>query len=50
MEAELPSQVSVVPEARPLGIMRGEFVVPDDFDGPLPSDLQRYFDGDEEDP
>jgi hypothetical protein len=30
--------------------MRGQFVVPDDFDAPLPPDIQRYFEGDEEEP
>jgi hypothetical protein len=31
---------------RPLGLYRGRFVVSDDFDAPLPEDVQRYFDGD----
>ena len=28
---------------RELGFARGLFVVPDDFDAPLPDDLQKYF-------
>jgi hypothetical protein len=31
------------PERRPLGLLRGQFVVPDDFDEPLPSEIQEYF-------
>jgi hypothetical protein len=30
---------------RPLGLLRGRLVVPDDFDAPLPADIQAYFDG-----
>jgi hypothetical protein len=33
-------------QRRPLGLLRGRLVVPDDFDAPLPPDLQKYFDGD----
>ena len=33
---------------RPIGLAEGEFIVPDDFDDPLPDELQRLFDGDEE--
>jgi len=33
-------------EQRPLGLLRGQLVVPDDFDAPLPPEIQRYFDGD----
>jgi len=43
VEEEAPSQLGVAPQGRPLGIMRGQFVVPDDFDAPLPSDIQSYF-------
>ena len=31
--------------ARPYGLCRGEFVVPDDFDDPLPDDILDAFDG-----
>ena len=30
---------------RPFGLAKGEFVVPDDFDGPLPDDLLEQFEG-----
>ncbi len=30
---------------RPYGLAKGEFVVPDDFDAPLPEDILRDFEG-----
>jgi antitoxin (DNA-binding transcriptional repressor) of toxin-antitoxin stability system len=30
---------------RPVGLCKGEFVVPDDFDAPLPPEILRAFDG-----
>lgn len=30
---------------RPSGLAEGEFIVPDDFDDPLPDELQRLFEG-----
>jgi len=30
---------------RPYGLAKGEFVVPDDFDDPLPEDILRDFEG-----
>ncbi len=33
---------------RPIGLCKGQFEVPDDFNDPLPEDLQRLFDGGEE--
>jgi antitoxin (DNA-binding transcriptional repressor) of toxin-antitoxin stability system len=30
---------------RPVGLAAGEFVVPDDFDDPLPDDLLKAFEG-----
>jgi antitoxin (DNA-binding transcriptional repressor) of toxin-antitoxin stability system len=30
---------------RPFGLCAGEFVVPDDFDEPLPEDIIRQFEG-----
>lgn len=30
---------------RPIGLARGEFVVPDDFDAPLPDDIRAAFEG-----
>jgi hypothetical protein len=38
------------PGTRPLGLLRGELVVPDDFDDPLPADIQKFFDGDGDEP
>jgi prevent-host-death family protein len=39
--------VPVPPQKGPrvLGILRGEFTVPDDFDAPLPDDLLDLFEG-----
>jgi hypothetical protein len=42
----LPALPPQPPQRRPLGLLRGRLVVPDDFDAPLPPDLQKYFDGD----
>jgi len=33
------------PWSRPVGLCAGEFVVPDDFDDPLPENLLREFEG-----
>ena len=30
---------------RPIGLYKGQFVVPDDFDNPLPDDLLKAFNG-----
>ncbi len=35
---------------RQLGFLRGQLIVPDDFDEALPADIQKYFDGDSEEP
>jgi hypothetical protein len=32
-------------EPRPIGLAKGEFTVPDDFNVPLPDDILRAFDG-----
>ncbi|HEX7836105.1 MAG TPA: hypothetical protein VF469_01515 [Kofleriaceae bacterium] len=40
-DAELPP--TGTSPRRPLGILRGQLVVPEDFDAPLPPDIQRYF-------
>lgn len=32
-------------KTRPIGLCRGEFTVPDDFDAPLPDDVLRDFEG-----
>ena len=41
--AELrPTQLAMV-SSRPFGLCRGEFVVPDDFDAPLPAEVLADF-------
>jgi hypothetical protein len=50
VEDEVPAELGAALPGRPLGIMRGQFIVPDDFDAPLPDDLQRYFDGEDDKP
>jgi len=42
-DTPLPSK-----EPRPLGSMRGQIAIPEDFDAPLPPEIQRYFDGEED--
>lgn len=41
--AELRPITSRPSKARPAGLCRGDFVVPDDFNAPLPADLLRTF-------
>ena len=43
-EAELPP-TSETETLRPIGLAAGEFVVPDDFDDPLPDELLDAFEG-----
>lgn len=51
VEEEAPAESGATPRGqRPLGLLRGQFVVPDDFDAPLPSEIQQYFDGDADKP
>lgn len=39
-----PAETENVPlTRRPSGLAEGQFVVPDDFDDPLPEELQRLF-------
>jgi prevent-host-death family protein len=33
---------------RKFGVLKGKLSVPDDFDKPLPPDIQRYFDGEDD--
>lgn len=40
------SDAAVPMRRRPLGLYRGRLVIAEDFDVPLPGDIQRYFDGD----
>jgi hypothetical protein len=39
---------SGTPQRRPLGILQGAFEVPADFDAPLPPEIQRYFEGEDD--
>ncbi|MGF1479701.1 MAG: prevent-host-death protein [Cyanophyceae cyanobacterium] len=32
-------------QLRPFGLCKGEFVVPDDFDDPLPEEILKMFEG-----
>jgi prevent-host-death family protein len=47
--AEITPVVSLpkdaAPALRPIGLAEGQFVVPDDFDDPLPEEIQRLFEG-----
>lgn len=40
-----PAEESAAKPLRPIGLAEGEFVVPDDFDAPLPEDILRHFEG-----
>jgi hypothetical protein len=45
-EEDEPAQSnSQRPIRRELGQLRGKIWIADDFDGPLPEDIQRYFEG-----
>lgn len=41
--AELRPTVGLVTTPRPFGLCAGEFIVPDDFDSPLPGDILADF-------
>lgn len=43
--AELKPVAKSSGDSRPYGLCAGEFVVPDDFDAPLPEDVVRGFEG-----
>lgn len=43
--AEIRPVASPVPQLRPFGLCRGEFVTPDDFDAPLPEEVLAEFEG-----
>ena len=43
--AEVKPVVAHTNTLRPCGLCAGEFVVPDDFDAPLPEDLLHAFEG-----
>jgi len=43
--AEMKPVSNGTPRKRPTGLAKGEFVVPDDFNDPLPDDIIDSFDG-----
>lgn len=43
--AEITPVKSQSSKLRPMGLCAGEFVVPDDFDDPLPEEVVREFEG-----
>jgi prevent-host-death family protein len=43
--AEVKPIVSGGKALRPFGLCAGEFIVPDDFDAPLPEDILKAFEG-----
>lgn len=49
-DEEQHAKAAPTAQPRPLGILRGQFTVPEDFDGPLPSDIQDYFEGEADKP
>ncbi|HZO87459.1 MAG TPA: hypothetical protein VFB38_03905 [Chthonomonadaceae bacterium] len=43
--AEIKPVLPISPQWRPFGLCAGEFVVPKDFDAPLPEDVLAEFEG-----
>ena len=43
--AELKPVTTDAKSSRPIGLYEGEFVVPDDFDDPLPDEILKGFEG-----
>lgn len=43
--AELKPIQNIQKQKRPFGLCAGEFIVPDDFDAPLPEDILKAFEG-----
>ena len=41
--AKVAPIVSEVKDKRPMGLASGDFTVPDDFDSPLPPEIQKLF-------
>ena len=41
----VPAEQGRTKALRPIGLAEGEFVVPDDFDAPLPEEILREFEG-----
>jgi len=45
IEPIMPAEESRGKSLRPIGLAEGEFIVPDDFDAPLPEDILRDSEG-----
>ena len=45
IKSVVPAEENATNSPRPFGLAEGEFVVPDDFDAPLPEDILRDFEG-----
>jgi hypothetical protein len=43
----MDKKVSSLAKQRPLGLYRGQLSIPEDFNAPLPDDIQKCFDGGE---
>ena len=43
--AEIKPLIAVQQKLRPFGLCNGDFVVPDDFDEPIPEEIIREFEG-----
>jgi hypothetical protein len=43
--AEVKPPLSLPVSLRPYGLCAGEFTVPDDFDAPLPEEIEKEFEG-----
>ncbi|WP_298908225.1 hypothetical protein [uncultured Nostoc sp.] len=43
--AEIKPVSATAEKIRPYGLCAGEFIVPDDFDSPLPEEILNSFDG-----
>ncbi|MBE9198662.1 MULTISPECIES: type II toxin-antitoxin system prevent-host-death family antitoxin [unclassified Nodularia (in: cyanobacteria)] len=43
--AEIKPVSPIIQQMRPYGLCAGDFIVPDDFDSPLPEDILNSFEG-----
>lgn len=50
LEEETAAPAAASQRRRPLGLYRGQVVVTGDIDAPLPPELQRFFDGEGDEP
>ena len=47
-EAAAPAENAEPKRKRRLGFLRGPYEIADDFDAPLPAEVQRFFEGDDD--